>query len=72
MVAVDVPVPGPEGHSSPNDDGFDSAECRDRPRRGSNRVDRERDSNDGQSSGDRHRGSGHGPPSQGWKLYFQD
>ena len=75
--AADVRGPEPEDQTSPGEDGFDSGEFREwlrhraerrrgepnGSRRSGRRADRERDSDDGQSSYGRSRGSGHGPPS---------
>ena len=86
---AEVPEPERDNPSSPGDDGFDSGEFREwmrqradrrrgdqeRPRRSSRRADREHDSDEALSSGDRHRGSGNGPPPPEWdgsSMSFQD
>ena len=86
---VEVPEPERDNPSSQGDDGFDSGEFRDwmrqradrrrgdqeRSRRSQRRADREHDSDEALSSGDKQRGSGNGPPPPEWdgsSMGFQD
>ena len=86
---AEVPEPECDNPSSQGDDGFDSGEFREwmrqradrrrgdqeRSRRSQRRADREHDSDEALSSGDKQRGSGNGPPPPEWdgsSMGFQD